>query len=228
MTHSQEELEAARQIFAEIGTAERHFNEVQSRYRAMASTWLLAGFAGMGFVATNKDLPLPYQPIVFGIGLAAATGISLIWILDEIVFRNLLGAYFIEGLRFEQRYPELPQARHNMLRLFSRLPVRRYVSTFYAACIAVPALAGFTVAFNWLFQPTSIPLKVFFLAVLLGILILATELCFHGRGSEYSRMVKEVTGAKRAPMESSAGVGSEQSAESAPNPVFKRTPGGAA
>ena len=37
-------------IVEEIGEEERHFNDIQVRYRNMASAWLLATFGAIGFV----------------------------------------------------------------------------------------------------------------------------------------------------------------------------------
>ena len=57
-------------IYRELGEMERHFGNVQARYRALASTWLLAAMAGIGFVLEARGAlgserePLP---IVWGL-----------------------------------------------------------------------------------------------------------------------------------------------------------------
>ncbi len=37
-------------ILKGLGNAERHFNDLETEYRKVASIWLLARFAGMGFI----------------------------------------------------------------------------------------------------------------------------------------------------------------------------------
>lgn len=37
-------------ILRELESAERHLNHLETDYRRLASIWLLAGFAGMGFI----------------------------------------------------------------------------------------------------------------------------------------------------------------------------------
>jgi len=61
----------------ELGVGERHFNEVESKYRALASTWLPAAFEGMGFIATSNNLPVPKETVVFAISVAGTVGIEL-------------------------------------------------------------------------------------------------------------------------------------------------------
>src|SRR5207245_7332708 len=38
------------EVYKELGTYERHFNQMQSVCRSLASTWLLATFAGIGYI----------------------------------------------------------------------------------------------------------------------------------------------------------------------------------
>lgn len=65
---------------------ERHFNTVQSGYRTLASTWLLAAFAAIGFVLSTKlTLLVPRELVIAGIGMAASIGIYLLWIIDLLV-----------------------------------------------------------------------------------------------------------------------------------------------
>ncbi len=45
--------------YRELGEMERHFGNAQSRYRALASTWMLAAIAGIGFVLSKDLVILP-------------------------------------------------------------------------------------------------------------------------------------------------------------------------
>lgn len=99
----------------EIGTGERHFNNLQHNYRALASTWLLAMLAGTGYVYTEEMLPLPPGTLSLFLGFASLCGFTLIWLLDLRVYHLLLDAYFAAGLRLEEQHKWLPRIRHNML-----------------------------------------------------------------------------------------------------------------
>lgn len=104
------------QIITEIGIQERHFNELQTQYRNMASKWLLATFAAIGFVISKVILiNITMELLVACIALAGFIGIILIWILDLLVYHRLLEACFIEGLVLERQYSWLPPIRHNMM-----------------------------------------------------------------------------------------------------------------
>ena len=104
-------------IAEEIGVQERHFNELQTGYRNLASTWLLATFAGMGFAISNTfHVDVAPELFVAALAMAGALGITLLWILDLLVYHRLLDACFIEGLILEERYPWLPPFRGNMMK----------------------------------------------------------------------------------------------------------------
>jgi hypothetical protein len=146
---AEESPEVIREFLAECGAAERHFNEIQARYRALASTWLLATFAGIGFVlsAESFDLPVPRLFVVAGIALAGTVGLVLLWNLDVRVYHRLLDAYFWEGLRLESRNPWVPQVRQRMLDFTNDRGVLPRVNVFYIAGVAVEgviAAAAFT------------------------------------------------------------------------------------
>ncbi|HEX7025773.1 MAG TPA: hypothetical protein VF268_00885 [Gammaproteobacteria bacterium] len=103
-------------VALELGSNERHFNQLQHQYRALASTWILAMFAGVQYVLSNwGGLPLPSEVILAVIGLAGAVGITQLWNLDIRVYHQLLEACFVEGLKLEAEYPWLPQVRTGML-----------------------------------------------------------------------------------------------------------------
>ena len=49
-------------MIVEIGLNERHFNQLQTSYRTLASTWLLGLFAAAGFLLSRKASDLPLNP----------------------------------------------------------------------------------------------------------------------------------------------------------------------
>ena len=101
----------------EIGIQERHFNDLQSRYRSMASAWLLATFAAIGFVISRPiSLDIDVWLLAAGIAVAGSLGIALLWVVDLLVYHRLLDSCFIESLILEEQYPWLPSIRSNMMK----------------------------------------------------------------------------------------------------------------
>jgi hypothetical protein len=123
----------------EIGLQERAFNTLQATYRALASTWLLATFGAVGFVwslGAKAPLPVPSEVVVLFIGIAGAVGITLVWLLDLMVYHRLLEVVFWTGLAVElEHQPDIPPMR---LHMFSLGPVTPRVKLFYLAMLAAP------------------------------------------------------------------------------------------
>jgi hypothetical protein len=138
----------------EIGAQERHFNELQSRYRSLASTWLLATFAAIGFVLSTQtlELPFPRELAVVGLALAGTAGIAMLWNLDVMVYHQLLSAAFAEGLRLERDHAWLPRVRANMMRTQNNRGVLPRVVGFYIGGVVVLLLIGGSALAIWLGQ----------------------------------------------------------------------------
>ncbi len=139
-------------IAQELGNAERHFNQLQHQYRALASAWTLAMFAGIQYLLSNWDtLPLPSALLLGMIGLAGAVGLTQLWNLDLRVYHQLLEAHFVEGLKLEAEHRWLPQIRTQMLAAHERRgsDVLSRVVWFYVAGNSIALLiatAGFVLA----------------------------------------------------------------------------------
>jgi hypothetical protein len=135
--------------FAELGNYERHFNETQSHYRTLTSTWLLGSVAAIGFVLTKKfNVHIDKSLIVAAIGAAGAAGVALLWNLDLIVYHRLLEAVFVAGLRLEKANPEVPRVRALMRQGTGRRGVRPLVAYYYLGtmgALLLVAAASFTV-----------------------------------------------------------------------------------
>jgi len=119
-------------LFLFISEEERHFNDLQSKYRMMASGWLLASFGAIGFVISEvADIGVPPLILIAGIAAAGAVGILLLWVVDLLVYHRLLDACFIEGLKLEESCQWMPPFRHNMMRMMRGQGVLFRVVGFY-------------------------------------------------------------------------------------------------
>lgn len=132
--------------FKEVNDQVRHFNTLQSHYRTMASTWLLAALGALGFFySTDRALPVARDAAAVAIGLAAAIGICLLWVLDVLVYHELLVANDEVGRQLECENAWLPQIRHTYANFRSGgAPVRLHISLFYlGSSWLLVALASF-------------------------------------------------------------------------------------
>lgn len=137
-------------MYQEIGVIERHFNELESGYRTMASTWLLAAFGAIGFILTVNSGTLAWKDLIIGgIGFSASVGLYLLWTLDLLVYHRLLDSAFIEGKRLEARHRWLPQVRHNMMKLQGGRGVMRKIVLFYLLSTEVMLATGTVGVANW-------------------------------------------------------------------------------
>jgi hypothetical protein len=171
-TVSSETFDRVWRVCEELGTAERHFNELESRYRTLASTWLLATFAGVGFVLSEQVLALHIDRLILvgGIGLAGAIGIALLWNLDLMVYHQLLAANFYAGITLERAHPWLPQVRNAMLESQRGLGVLPRVVWFYMGGILAPLTIAVTALVAWGYQHgLAVALAIAIVSVAAGI-----------------------------------------------------------
>jgi hypothetical protein len=137
----------------ECGEQERHFNTIQGAYRGLASTWLLAMFAGIGYILDNKINPT--HLLIALTGASIAFGIALLWMLDVLVYHRLLLAAFEEGRNLEDSYAWLPQIRNRMRAQGRYEEAGRCATWFYVglalagALVCAVELAQILVATNW-------------------------------------------------------------------------------
>jgi hypothetical protein len=144
-------VELAWEVLKELGESEKHFNDLETEYRKLASIWLLAGFAGMGFILKEEtQMAIPREVVVMAIGLAASIGIFLLWIVDLLVYHRLLDACFEQAKKIEKLYPELPDVRSAMERTQGGgKVVTTRLRWFYILLSAVPVLFSTPLFFVW-------------------------------------------------------------------------------
>jgi hypothetical protein len=99
-------------MIVEIGLNERHFNQLQSFYRTLTSTWLLGLFTAAGFLLSKKESDLPINPgaVLAFLGLIAGVGIVLLWLMDLKVYAGLLRAFLTQESRWRRSTNGCPQS----------------------------------------------------------------------------------------------------------------------
>jgi hypothetical protein len=136
--------------FAELGAYERHLNDTQARYRALASTWLLAAFAGIGFLLSkNLSLKIDKGVLVGAIALVAAFGVAMLWNLDVRMYHRLLEAVFKAAEEFELAHMEIPRVRHFMADALKWPEAPRRVGVFYIGTCALLLLIAWGSFIAW-------------------------------------------------------------------------------
>lgn len=125
-------LQQVAELNKSLTDQEKHFNQLCGEYRKLASVWLLATFSAIGFALTKKEI-LPFSSDLFMALLcyAGILGMLMLWNMDIGVYHRLLDACFSEGLKLEEQYPQLPQVRHNMMKLHAGRGVQPRVNWFY-------------------------------------------------------------------------------------------------
>lgn len=125
------------EVYKELGEYERHFNRIQSVYRGLAPTWFMASLGGIAFLYSTKFsgyLPVSIETTCALIALAAGTGITLLWLLDVIVYHRLLLAVLkmSEGLENNSQ-GSLPSLRAQFKANTVQFNARKAISLFYAS-----------------------------------------------------------------------------------------------
>ena len=136
--------------FAELGAYERHLNDTQARYRALTSSWLLAAFAGIGFLLSNElSLKIDKEVLVGAFALAAAFGVGMLWNLDVRMYHRLLEAVFKAADDFELKHAEGPRLRECMKSALVWPAGPRRVGTFYLGTCALLLLIALGAFVAW-------------------------------------------------------------------------------
>lgn len=138
-------------ILQALDERERHFNNLQTRYRALASTWLLASFTGIGFLFTTRlevsdGLNLQQTDLAIFVAVAGQVGLSLLWVLDLLVYHDLLVASYAIGSNLEKRFDWLPPIRKNFSRLRDPQKVRWRIAQYYLGGIGILGTVAMLIA----------------------------------------------------------------------------------
>lgn len=132
---------------------ENQFNIHIAEIRKIASAWLLADMGAMAYIlkgAQNGALSPLDQTLILVVGLLGAVGLAVLWIMDRLVYAQLLDATIFLALKMEQAHAsELPQIRSTILAYSSYLG--GYISAYYYVPVTALVFTACLFKFNALF-----------------------------------------------------------------------------
>jgi hypothetical protein len=150
-------MEADGETLNRLAENERHFQTIQAGVRGLASTWTLAAFASIAILLKQaKDVTWLFSPlalviIVIIICLMANIGLSILWIIDQLVYQRLFNTNYLGGLRLEQQFSFIPPVRAIQALTTRRRSIASWVKLFYIGPIlafAVTALVAIVISIS--------------------------------------------------------------------------------
>lgn len=129
----------------------KNYDNMQTVYRRIASTFLLATFAALGFIFSSEAINIKVNLNLATIltCFLSLIGISVIGLLDLIFQERIVVGFFVELIKLERTYKWLPQVHHNMIKHGSHhgSPLRKGI--FYVGCAStLLLLIGFSFALH--------------------------------------------------------------------------------
>lgn len=125
-------------FYSQLKLHKEHFSTMQNRYRALTSTWLLASFAGIGFLLSCY-INLPFNVLigVLILCLCGSFGITLIWVLDIVLYNKLWLMAVLELAKLEKEHSWLPKINTLTLAARNNKKYQTYQTYFYIGIITV-------------------------------------------------------------------------------------------
>lgn len=159
------------EIIKTITEAEHHFNNLCFKIRALASTWLLATFAGVGFLlekTIREGIPIDHLLVL--LCWVGSIGILVLWILDLQIYQKLLNAWFDAREPIEERNAHFPQMRELIKATQPGGRASNLIKTFYICLCSAPLMFAIYVCIykalsNILLATSVMLLTCFFLIV---------------------------------------------------------------
>lgn len=133
-----------------ITEAEHHFNNLCFKIRTLASTWLLATFAGVGFLISKPINPgLKVESIIVLLCWVGSFGILVLWVLDLQIYQKILNAWFNARKPIERRNPNYPQIRKAIKATQPGGRATNLIKVFYVSLSCAPLIFASYVCIYW-------------------------------------------------------------------------------
>ncbi len=127
-------------LYSELNNHEKHFFELQNRWKLKAASWFFMIFLGIGYIFTKhifSDTQLYLDPLLI-ISFIAMCGMglmSIFWLLESKIYHKLWIAVLVEEANLENNNRAiLPPTRLHYLDLINKKKNRFIQSFFYMGC----------------------------------------------------------------------------------------------
>lgn len=136
------------EIIKTISEAEHHFNDLCFKIRTLASTWLLATFAGVGFLLSKTiQYELDIDQLLVLLCWVGSIGIIVLWILDLQIYQKLLNAWFNAREPIEDRNKDFPQIREMIKATQPGGRASNLIKIYYISLCSTPLIFSIYVCF---------------------------------------------------------------------------------
>ncbi|NGX56376.1 MAG: hypothetical protein K1060chlam5_00614 [Candidatus Anoxychlamydiales bacterium] len=129
----------------------KHFDTIQTYFRILTSTILLASFAAVGFLFSIPKLDIPFERSISAI-LVSVIGIASIftlWHIDLKFYQRLLMSNFAEAYRLEKENSWIPKVHRNMLFATHKKDHPSNIANYYIGCLfSITITIGFAISYN--------------------------------------------------------------------------------
>jgi hypothetical protein len=160
---------------------ERHFHTIQAGVRGLASTWTLAAFASIAIVLKKEtDVTWLFHPfaLVILICLMVNFGLSILWIIDQMVYQRLFNTNYIAGLRLEQQFSFIPPVRAIQRLSAGKMSIASWVKFFYIGPILAFAVTALVVVSISIYSANTTNRGIHLLDIIMVVLALLSLIPF--------------------------------------------------
>lgn len=104
-------------LYSNVISQIKHFDNLQTYFRGLASSFSLGAFAAFGFLLSGNNHVEPFSaalPIVVVMMIGLLTVMAM-WDLDLVFYERLQSSNLAEAIRLEKAHPWLPQIHSESL-----------------------------------------------------------------------------------------------------------------
>ena len=118
---------------SDINDYEQHFNNLQMKLRAIASTWMLASMGGIAFLLVNRievELIFNRYNLINVISAMTVIAMFILWLIDQLAYQRLLNSCLVVDLYAEYKDNTKPPIKA-MMALSAGKGMTKYYNWFY-------------------------------------------------------------------------------------------------
>jgi hypothetical protein len=123
-------------LFSQLCALQNFYSRIQSNYKKVALTWLIAALIGIGYIFSKEISGLPFHRIYIAIfvSLAGMCGITLLWFIDIIIYQTYFYGVVVEQFKLEKANLWLPRININTGLLQFNAKTTVLQGYFYIGC----------------------------------------------------------------------------------------------